>query len=191
MQKSSPKILLPVVVVLFIFTKYPATENSFTVLNLFPAETEMPLSQNKLHWESNQEQLLCLFFPSTSTFFFYLVIKSAVWSHTNSCSSAHRRQSWSKTESQRPTDHMDCICPSLWFKKKSSNPRSTIMSLRKTAYLYSGSHSVSSRVTKEREQGGRRVEEGGSVWERGRMNLMRCSRELWQSRHLFEHRLLL
>lgn len=39
------------------------------------------------------------------------------------------------------------------------------MSLRKAAYLYSGSHSVSSRVTeckwtKEREQGGRRAERG-------------------------------
>ena len=39
-----------------------------------------------------------------------------------------------------------------------------------------------------REEGRKR--EGVCAWGRGRMNLMRCSRELWQTGHLFEQRLL-
>lgn len=38
------------------------------------------------------------------------------------------------------------------------------------------------------KEGGGQKERGG-VYERRRMNLMRCSREVWQTRHLFESRL--
>lgn len=76
------------------------------------------------------------------------------------------------------------------FKKKSSNWRSTITSLRKTSYLYSRLSLCLltcdwGKWTNKSERGGKRAERGREC-----MNLMHCSKELWQTRHLFEQRLL-
>lgn len=53
--------------------------------------------------------------------------------------------------------------------------------------LCGSSHVIEPKWTNNSEQEGRRqAQERECI--RGRMNLMHCGRELWQNRHLFEHR---